>query len=225
MATPLSPLKKTTFLQALKRVSRVAGHSLAQVTKRKRRTTVTPSEDVITSEVGERYARAVFELAEEAGALDAVAKDVAALTAAFAESADLRRAMSSPLFKTEDKAAAINALTEKLKLSDLVRNFAGVMARNGRAHDLPAAARALEALMAKHRGAMSADVVSADALTATQLKELSAALKTALGRDVEVRTEVRPELIGGLIVKVGSRMFDSSLRTKLDGVRKAMKEA
>jgi len=186
---------------------------------------VNTAENAITSEAGERYARALFELADEAGALDAAEKDIASLAAAFAESSDLRRAMSSPLFKTEDKAAVITALTDKLKLSELVRNFAGVMARNGRAEDLPAAARAFAAMMSKHRGAMSADVVSADALTATQLKELSTALKSALGRDVEVRTEVRPELIGGLIVKVGSRMFDSSLRTKLGGVRKAMKEA
>ncbi|MEO1039194.1 MAG: F0F1 ATP synthase subunit delta [Pseudomonadota bacterium] len=182
-------------------------------------------ESAITSEAGERYARALFELADEAGSLDAVEKEVAALGSAFAESADLRRAMSSPLFKAEQKAAAINALAEKLGLGDLVRNFVAVMARNGRAHEAPAAARAFQALMAKRRGATSADVASADPLTAAQLKELGTALKSALGRDVEVRTEVRPELIGGLIVKVGSRMFDSSLRTKLDGVRKAMKEA
>ena len=187
--------------------------------------TVQTGESAITSEAGERYARALFELADEAGELDKVEKDLDALRAAFAESDELRRAMGSPLHTAEQKAAAIAAIADTLKLGELAKKFASVTAKNGRARDLPAAAGAYKALMAKRRGATSADVFSADELTAAQLKELKTALKTALGRDVEVRAEVRPELIGGLVVKVGSRMFDSSLRTKLEGVRKAMKEA
>ena len=104
-------------------------------------------------------------------------------------------------------------------------NFIAVAARNGRARDLPDTVTAFKRMAAARRGARAAEVTSADELTATQLKELRAALKTALGHDVEVRAHVNPELIGGLIVKVGSRMFDSSLRRKLEGMRNAMKEA
>lgn len=186
---------------------------------------MTPSEDVITGEAGERYARALFELAEEAGALATVETDVDTLLAAFAESADLARALASPVFKGAEKAAALSALSDKLKLNKLTTDFLAVTARNGRAGDLNKILRAFKALAARRRGSSSADVISADPLTATQLKELKTALKTALGRDVEIRTEVREDIIGGLIVKVGSRMFDSSLKTKLEGLRKTMKEA
>ena len=186
---------------------------------------MTAGEDVITGEAGERYARALFELAQEAESLDETERDVDALAEAFAESTDLRRAVKSPIFTRDDKAAALDAVGEKLGLSDTVRNFVAVAAANGRGADLPDMVRAFKRMTAAERGATSADVASADKLTATQLKELQAALKTALGRDVEIRTEVRPELIGGLVVKVGSRMFDSSLRTKLEGMRNAMKEA
>lgn len=186
---------------------------------------MTPSEDVITGEAGERYARALFELAEEAGALAKVEADVDTLLAAFAESADLARALASPIFKGAEKAAALSELSKKLELNKLTADFLAVAARNGRAGDLKDILRAFKALAARRRGSSSADVISADPLTATQLKELKTALKTALGRDVEIRTEVREDLIGGLIVKVGSRMFDSSLKTKLEGLRKTMKEA
>ena len=187
--------------------------------------TVTTGENAVTGEAGKRYAKALFELAEEAKALDATETDVTTLGAAFGESADLRRVASSPLFGREDKAKALEALAGKLGLSDLVKKFVAVMAANGRAGDLPDAVRAFKAMAARRRGATEAEVTSADKLTAAQLKELQAALKSALGHDVEVRAEVNPELIGGLVVKVGSRMFDSSLRSKLEGMRNAMKEA
>ena len=186
---------------------------------------MTPSEDVITGEAGERYARALFELADEAGALAQVESDVDTLLAAFEESADLTRALASPVFKSAEKAAALSELSKTLKLNKLTIDFLAVAARNGRAGDLKDILRAFKALAARRRGSSSADVISADPLTAAQLKELKTALKTALGRDVEIRTEVREDIIGGLIVKVGSRMFDSSLKTKLEGLRKTMKEA
>lgn len=194
-------------------------------TRRKRRTTVTTQTDAITGETGERYARALFELADEAGELQAVEADVDSLLAAIGGSADLRRALASPIYKSAEKAAALGALAATLGLSGLTARFVGLAARNGRAADLQKIFRAFKALAARRRGSATADIVTADALTAAQLKELTTALKTALGRDVEVRTEVREDLIGGLIVKVGSRMFDSSLRTKLEGLRKTMKEA
>ena len=197
----------------------------APVTRRKRRTTVTTQSDAITGEAGERYARALFELAEDAGALAAVEKDVDALLAALAESAELSRALTSPIHAAEAKGKALAALADALKAQDLTKNFLGVLADNRRAGDLKAVLRAFKIIAARRRGSATADVVTADALTQAQLKELQTALKTALGRDVEIRTEVREELIGGLIVKVGSRMFDSSLKAKLEGLRKTMKEA
>jgi F-type H+-transporting ATPase subunit delta len=186
---------------------------------------VTTQSDAITGEAGERYARALFELAEDASALAAVEKDVDALLAALTESVELSRALTSPIYGSAGKGAALAAVADKLKAQELTSKFLGVLANNGRAGDLKAVLRAFKALAAKKRGSATADVVTADALTQAQLKELQTALKTALGRDVEIRTEVREELIGGLIVKVGSRMFDSSLKTKLEGLRKTMKEA
>ena len=159
---------------------------------------MTSAGNAISNEAAQRYARALFDLALETKALAKAEADMAALG---------------------------EALAKALKLSPLGTKFIGVVARNGRAGDLPAMTAAFAALAAGHRGAITADIASADALTATQLKELTTALKTALGREVEIRAEVRPELIGGLTVKVGSRMFDSSLRTKLDGGKQAMKEA
>lgn len=187
--------------------------------------TVTPEHDAITGEAPKRYAQALFDLADDAGALDATERDMDALGEAFAESADLRRALASPTIPGDQKAAALNAVAKAMGLSRLSANFVGVAARNGRGADLPGVIAAFKRLAAKRRGATSADVASADALSDTQLKELKTALKTALGRDVEIRTQVRPELIGGLTVKVGSRLFDSSLRAKLERMRNAMKEA
>lgn len=186
---------------------------------------MTTGENAISSEAAQRYARALFDLALESKALAKAEADMDALGAAFGESPELLRAVASPVHKADEKAAALASLAKALKLSPMGSNFVAVTAKNGRAGALPSIITAFKRLAAQHRGAITAEVMSADALTATQLKELTTALKTALGRDIEVRAEVRPELIGGLTVKVGSRMFDSSLRTKLDGVRQAMKEA
>lgn len=186
---------------------------------------MTTQTDAITGEMGERYARALFELAENDGALAAVEADVDTLSAALGDSEELRRALISPVHKAGDKAGALKALAEKLELNALTGRFLGVVAENGRAGDISKMLRAFKVLAAKKRGSTTADVVTADTLTQIQLKELTAALKTVLGRDVEVRTEVREDILGGLIVKVGSRMFDSSLKSKLEGLRKTMKEA
>ena len=186
---------------------------------------MTSAGNAIFNEAAQRYARALFDLALESKALAKAEADMASLGEAFAESGELARAVASPMHKTADKVKALGALAKAIKLSPLGTKFIGVVARNGRAGDLPAMTRAFAALAARHRGVVTADIASADTLTAAQLKELATALKTALGREVEVRAEVRPELIGGLTVKVGSRMFDSSLRTRLDGVKQAMKEA
>lgn len=182
-------------------------------------------QDAITGEASKRYAKALFDLALEANALEGVERDMDAFGAAFNESGDLGQALASPLIEAEQKGRVISALAEKLGVSDLTKNYVGVLAQNGRAGLLQETIAAFKARLATHRGAVTADVTSADALTATQLKELGAALKNALGRDVEIRTQVREDLIGGLIIQVGSRMFDSSLSTKLERMRNAMKEA
>ncbi|WP_306015195.1 F0F1 ATP synthase subunit delta [Oceanicaulis sp. MMSF_3324] len=186
---------------------------------------MTTVDNAIMSEAGERYARALFDLAEEAGAAEAVEKDVDALGAVLADSDDLRDALTSPLYGAAEKSSVLSALAEKLGAQDLTKKFIAVAAHNGRASDITDMLRAFKVLAALKRGATSAVVTTADELTATQLKELTAALKTALGQDVDIRTQVRPDILGGLIVKVGSRMFDSSLRTKLEGLRNTMKEA
>lgn len=186
---------------------------------------MTTQQDAITGEAGERYARALFELADDAGALTQVEADVDALLAALAESAELGHALKSPVFGSAEKAAVLAAVADKLGAQDLTKKFLGVIAGNARAGDLKGVLRAFKITAARRRGVTTADVVSADPLTQAQLKELQTALKTALGQDVEIRTQVREDIIGGLIVQVGSRMFDSSLKTKLEGLRKTMKEA
>ncbi len=182
-------------------------------------------EDGMTANAAGRYATALFELAKTSGAADAVEADLSAFRAALAESPELAEALASPLYSAEEKTGVLSALADKAGFNDLTKNAFGVAAMNGRAGELGELAKAFAALAAADRGIMSADVATAAALTKKQTEALTASLKSAYGRDVEVRTQVRPELLGGLIVKVGSRMFDSSLRTKLDGMKTAMKEA
>ena len=178
-----------------------------------------------SAEAAERYAAAFFDLAKDAGAIDGAASDAGALKALLAESEDLRRLVESPAFSTEDKQAGLVAVAEKAGLDPLVRQFLGVLAGNRRAHELSEVITAFEDLVAKHRGVTTAEVTTARPLSEAQAAELAATLKTAVGRDVEMRTDVQPEILGGLIVKVGSRMFDSSLKTKLEGLKSAMKGA
>jgi F-type H+-transporting ATPase subunit delta len=173
----------------------------------------------------ERYATALFELAKDAKAIDAVEADLNALLAALTENTDLGEALSSPLYEGEGKAAALAAIADKAGFNELTKNTLGVMARNGRAGLAGDLARGFAALAAAERGVSEAHVTSAAKLTQKEIDALKASLKRALGRDIEIRTDVDPAVLGGLIVQVGSRMFDSSLRTKLDGLRTAMKEA
>lgn len=182
-------------------------------------------EDAMTAKAAGRYATALFELAKSEGAAEAVEADLAALRAMLTESAELADVLASPLHAVEVKAGVLSALAKKAKFNTLTANAFGVAARNGRAGDLGDLARVYAALAAADRGVVTADVQTAAALTKKQIEALAASLKSAFGREIEVRTEVRPELMGGLIVKVGSRMFDSSLRAKLDGMKTAMKEA
>ena len=172
-----------------------------------------------------RYANALFELARDAKAIDAVEADLTTLAGIVAGSADLAEVLASPTQDSENKASVLLAIADKAKFHALTRNALGVAARNGRAGEIADMAETFAAMTAAERGISNADVTSAAELSKKDIEALKASLKRALGRDVEIRTDVDPELLGGLIVQVGSRMFDSSLRTKLEGLRTAMKEA
>lgn len=170
-----------------------------------------------------RYASALFKLAEADKALDQTAEDLARLAKMIEESDDLARLLRSPVTARADQARAVSALLEKSEMSDLVRRFVGVVSENRRLAVLPDLIKAYQVLMARHRGEETAEVVSAKELTAAQLKSLGASLKKAVGTTVTIEPKVDPEILGGLVVKVGSRMVDSSLRTKLQQLRLAMK--
>lgn len=170
-----------------------------------------------------RYATALFELAESEKQLDRVAKDLAELGAMIAESRDLTRLVRSPVISRDDQGRAMAALADKAGLSALTRNFIGVVARNRRLFALPTMIDAFRRLLAASRGEATAEVVSAGPLSARQIEQIGRQLKKTVGADVAVNARVDAGLLGGLIVKVGSRMVDSSLRTKLQRLRFAMK--
>lgn len=170
-----------------------------------------------------RYATALYELADEAKALDQVAGDLASLKRAIAENADLQRLIASPLVPRDQQAKAVLALVQKMGLSDLTRRFIGTVARNRRLFQLPAIIDAYTALLAEHRGEVTATVTSAKALTTPQTESINAALRAAVGRKVAVSLNVDPTLLGGLKVKVGSRLVDASLASKLQRLQLAMK--
>ena len=143
---------------------------------------------------------------------------------AIAESDDLRRLVRSPVFSAEDQYRAIAAVLDKAEVGGLVANLIKVAAKNRRLFAVPDMITAFGRHLARHRGEVSAEVTSAEPLSDRHVAELKAALKASLGKDVALKAEVDPSLIGGLIVKVGSRMIDGSLKTKLNSLKLAMKE-
>jgi F-type H+-transporting ATPase subunit delta len=172
-----------------------------------------------------RYATALFELAESEGKLDAAASDLAGVQTLINESDDLRRVVLSPVFGADEQAHAFAAILDRAGIKGLVANFIGLVIRNRRLFALPDMITGFNRLLAVKRGEMSADVTSAHPLSDAQLASLKQSLKTATGRDVQINAKVDAGLLGGLIVKVGSRMIDSSLKTKLSSLKIAMKEA
>ena len=178
-----------------------------------------------SAEAAERYATAWFDLALDAGAVDAAADDAATLKAMLNDSEDLRRLAESPAFSAEDKQTGLAAVAEKAGVSPLTRQFLGVLAGNRRAHELGPVLAAFNVLVAKHRGVTTAEVTTARPLSDAQSKALSHALASVVGGEVAMSASVDPKILGGLVVKVGSRMFDSSLKTKLEGLKSAMKGA
>jgi len=177
------------------------------------------------SNLGGRYAQALFDLANEQQALAAVEADLKSLKAALAESRDLRVLIGSPAFSAEDKGKGLAAIAERAGLNPTTRKFLGLLAANGRAGALASVITGFEDLSAKARGAVSAEVTTALPLSPAQAKGVAAALRQALGKDPEITTRVDPAILGGIRVKVGSRLFDASLRSKLDSLKFALKRA
>lgn len=171
-----------------------------------------------------RYATALFELARDTSALDAASKEVAAVKAALADSAELSGALSNPSISRDAMKAAMAALGEKMGLSDLMRKFLGLMAANRRLAELPAALSAFETLAAAERGEATATVTAAAPLTDAQAADLQKALAASAGKTVHMTVDVDPDLIGGLVVQMGSKMIDASTRSKLARLSQAMKE-
>jgi len=182
------------------------------------------NQDIITGEAPGRYAQALLELAEEAKSLKTIEKDVAKLKKVFAGSEQLRGALSNPVFATEDKVSVVTSVAKQAKVGKLLTQFIGTVAQNRRAHELQPMFAAFEELVALRRGSETAHVTSAKKLTATELSGIKAELKKSLGKTVAVETEVDPSLLGGFVVKIGSQLFDSSLKTKLEDMKLALKE-
>lgn len=177
------------------------------------------------SEAAERYAAAVFDMAIASGEVDAVDAGLASLARTIAGDPALSRALKSPLYKAEEKAAVLAALADRLKLPDLARRFIGVVALNRRSGDIPAMARAFADRAARHRGASRVVARVAHPITAEQTQDLEATVSRSLGRTVAVEVEVDAALIGGLQLKIGSRLVDASIRTKLNNLTNLMKGA
>ncbi len=182
------------------------------------------SNDSLTTGMTGRYASALFELAKEANSLDQVASDLNGFAGMLDESTDLQRLVRSPVFSAEDQSKAVSAVLAKAGMSQLTSNFFKLVAQNRRLFAVDGMIGAFRALLAQHRGEVSADVTSAVALDDAQLNDLKATLNETMGQDVQINTTVDPSILGGLIVKVGSRMVDSSLKTKLNNLKVAMKE-
>jgi F-type H+-transporting ATPase subunit delta len=183
------------------------------------------ADDSNLSNVGSRYAQALFDLANDQRQVAPVEADLNSLKAAIADSKDLRTLLFSPAFNAEDKAKGLAGIAAKGKFNATTRKFLGLLAANGRAAALPDVIAGFAKLSAAARGAVSAEVTTAVALSSAQAKGVQAALRQALGKDPEITTRVDPALLGGIKVKVGSRLFDASLRSKLDSLKFALKRA
>ena len=183
------------------------------------------ADDSNTSDVGARYAQAMFDLAAEHGALDAVEADLKALEGARLANADFKRLLASPVYDAQAKGAGLAAIAKTFGAHPLTAKLLGLLARNGRAAALPAVAKRFAALAAARRGAVSAEVTTAAPLSTAQQKGLAAALRQALGKDPELAVKVDPSILGGLKVRVGSRLYDASLKTRLDQLKYALKRA
>lgn len=171
-----------------------------------------------------RYATALFDLALETGSADTVAADLKSFESMLQASPDLKRLVRSPVFTADDQSRAVEAILSKAGVSVTTLNFFKLIARNRRLFAVEDMIRGFRGLLARHRNEVSAQVTSATPLNDTQLAQLRDTLKSSVGRDVQMSTKIDPAILGGLVVKIGSRMIDSSLKTKLNNLKFAMKE-
>jgi F-type H+-transporting ATPase subunit delta len=178
----------------------------------------------ISSGIAARYATALFGLAKDASDLKNLESNVEDLGAALDASAELRDVISSPVYSRDDQANVITAVANKMKLMPIVSNTLALMASKRRLFVLPALVAQLRALIAEEKGEVTAEVTSAKAMTKTQTDKLAKAIKTRIGKDVKIDATVDESLIGGLVVKVGSQMIDTSIRSKLNSLSNVMKE-
>lgn len=177
----------------------------------------------IRASLAGRYATALFALATENKAIDKVEASLASLNKALNESDELKALISSPVLSRADAGTTIAAIAKKMKLDGLTANMLGVLAANRRLDQMPAVIRAFATLASAHRGEITAEVTSAHPLDDAQIDALKSQLKKRVGNDVSVSTSVDPSILGGLVVKIGSQMIDSSIKTRLNTLSQAMK--
>jgi F-type H+-transporting ATPase subunit delta len=183
-------------------------------------------EDSTVSGVAGRYARALFELALDAKSVDAVKADIEKFAAMMAESADLNRMVRSPVFGAEERSRALAAVLAKAEIGGLASNFLMFVTANRRLFSIGEIIRDFRKLVARWKGEVTAEVTAAEKLSDAHLEAIKSALKSITGeKSVDLHVKIDPAIIGGLMVKLGSRMVDSSLRTKLNAIKHAMKEA
>ncbi|WP_417309488.1 F0F1 ATP synthase subunit delta [Devosia sp.] len=182
------------------------------------------AQNSVLSQIARPYASALFDLAEEQSSLSEVEAGLVSITTLAGESADFSRFLRSPVINADEKAEAVEAVLAKANAHPVVANFVKVVARNGRLFALSAIIAAFRERAAEARGEIAAEVTSASSLSAAQVKTLGDTLKAKIGKAVTLTQYVDPSLIGGLVVKVGSQMIDSSLKTKLTAMKIAMKE-
>ncbi|MDQ0565687.1 F0F1 ATP synthase subunit delta [Erythrobacter citreus] len=177
----------------------------------------------IQASLAGRYASALFDLASENGTVTAVESDLGQLETALAESSELAAVTTNPKVGRSDARKALWGVSAILGVTELTQNFLGVLAQNRRLAELPKVIRAFRSIAAAQRGEVTAEVTSAHALTDTQLADLKARLTAREGRTVKLSTKVEPDLLGGLVVTIGSKRIDASIRTRLNSLSQAMK--
>ncbi|MGY6705098.1 F0F1 ATP synthase subunit delta [Roseinatronobacter sp.] len=178
----------------------------------------------ISSGIAARYATAIFELAKESKSLKTLEADVDALDGALTESADLRNLITSPVYTRDQVATAITAIAKKMKLSQAVAGALGLMAQKRRLFALPQVLSALRTRIADEKGEVTAEVIAAQPLSKAQETDLVKTLKARIGKDIKLKLAVDESLIGGLVIKVGSQMIDTSIRAQLAALKNSMKE-
>lgn len=173
--------------------------------------------------IARRYATAFFELASEQSQIDVIAGDLSTIEALLASGGDMDRFIHNTTLRRADQVKALSALAAQFKLSPLSEKLLGVVAQNRRLPDLGAIVASAQELIAEHRGEVTAEVTAAQALDQSQIEAIASNLKKVLGKNVQVNLHVDAAIMGGLIVKVGSRLIDSSVKTKLERLHRALK--